>query len=167
MESESSRLLPTAIATEEGVYGIILVSGLVAAAAAAGADSLHALLFVGVTLIVFWVAHVYAGTVAEHGTVDGEVVGLRTAMLRAVQRSRGLVFSGAVPALPLLLGAVGVWDDRTAAWVALWVAVAVLGLLGYTAYHRKRAPMHMRIIGALSTASFGVVIIVAKTLIQH
>ncbi len=72
-------------------------------------------MFVAVTLGVFWIAHVYAGAVAEHGTVDGQVVGLR----EAIRRSRGLVLSGLIPAFPLLLGVFGVLSDRAAAWAAL------------------------------------------------
>lgn len=165
MSTPASPLLPRALATEQGVYGIILVTAVIASAGGQGAA--HALLVVGVTLAVFWAAHVYAGTVAEHGTLDGEVVGLRTAMGRSVVRSRGLVLAGAIPAIPLVLGTLGLLRDTPAIWASLWVAVALLGILGYAAYNRKRAPLYMRIIGAVCTASFGVVIIIAKALIQH
>lgn len=163
----STPLLPTSIATEEGVYGIILVSGLVAAAGTAEMGSLHTLIFVGVTLIVFWVAHIYAGTVAIHGSGEDEVVGLREAIQHSVKRSRGLLVSGLIPAVPLLLGTFGIIGDKLAAWVALWVGTAVLALLGYAAYRRKNAPLHLRLIGAFCTASFGLIIIVVKAIVQH
>lgn len=165
--NRSTPLLPTSIATEAGVYGIIVVSGLVAAAGTAGMGSVQTLIFVAVTLVVFWIAHLYSSTVALHGTVDGEIVGLREAIRRSVRRSRGLLVSGLIPAVPLLLGAFGVIEDRSAAWAALWVGTAVLGLLGYAAYRRKNAPLHMRLVGAVCTASFGLVIIVVKVIIQH
>jgi hypothetical protein len=39
--------------------------------------------------------------------------------------------------------------------------------MGYLAYRRRGAAWHWRLLGAAATASFGVVIIVAKILISH
>lgn len=158
-----------AMSTEEGVYGLVLVSGLIAASGSAGAPAWKTLLFTAVTVAVFWLAHVYAGTVAAHGseTADGGSMGIAAATRRAVVKSRGMLAATLLPAIPLLLGSLGLIRDATATWAALWVCVAALAGLGYVAYRRKGAPLHLRLLGAVSTASFGAVIILAKAVITH
>jgi hypothetical protein len=151
------------LATEEGVYGLILVAGLVAAASGPEVSALHTLVFVVVTVVVFWAAHVYAGAVSAHGPDTG----VRRSVATAAHRSRGLLIAPVLPAIPLLLGAVGVIGDRLAGWASMWVIVATLAVLGYVAYRRRGARMPMRLLGALATASFGIVIILAKALVHH
>lgn len=155
------------LSTEEGVYGLILVAGLIAVAGTSGLGPVLTLIFISVTVLVFWAAHVYAGAVAEHSGNMGQGVSLKTATKSAVHRSRGLLTATIPPAIPLLLSAFGIIGHQLADWIALWVVVGVLGALGYLAYHRKSAALHMRIIGAVSTAAFGIVIILAKALLHH
>lgn len=158
-----------AITSEGGVYGLILVAGLIAASGSAGAPAWKTFLFSGVTVSVFWTAHVYAGAVAAHGEVmaDGDPKPIRAAIREAIVKSRGLIASTLAPAVALLLGMVGVLPDAVATWTALWVTVTMLGMLGYFAYSRKGARWWVRIVGAFTTASFGVVIILAKAIVTH
>ncbi|RZT68398.1 hypothetical protein [Leucobacter luti] len=161
--------LTRALATEEGVYGLILVSGLIAASGSAGAPAWKSLLFTGVTVVVFWLAHVYAGAVATHGTATpaGGPATVRESISEAMHKSHGLIVSTLPPAAALLLGALGVIGDVAATWAALWVCVSVLALLGYRAYARKGAVLWVRLAGAVATASFGMVIIAAKAIVTH
>lgn len=161
--------LTRAMATEEGVYGVILVSGLIATSGSGGAAAWRTLVITGVTVVVFWSAHVYAGAVAAHGSraEEGRTIGLKDAIRRAIRRSRGLFAATVIPAAVLLLGAVGIVEDNVAIWASLWVCVAVLAWLGFRAYRRKGAPWWGQILGAVSTASFGVIIIIAKAIVTH
>ena len=161
--------LTRAMTTEEGVYGLILVSGIIAATGSVGAPAWKELAFTLLTVIVFWAAHIYAGAVAAHGTASasGEPMSLRSALRAAMRRTRGMLASTLFPALALLLGALGLIGNSASIWLALWVCVATLGIFGYLAYSRKQAPVYMRLIGALATASFGAVIILAKALVTH
>ena len=158
-----------AMSSEEGVYGLILVSGIIAATGSAGAPAWKTLLFTVVTVVVFWLAHVYAGVVAAHGSSgpDGSVTGLRVAIRRAVTKARGMLAATVFPALALLLGAFGVLDEIDSIWLALWVGVIALGWLGFTAYQRKGARWPVKLLGAVSTASFGLIIILAKAVVSH
>lgn len=65
---ERDLLAEVHLSTEEGIYGLILVAGLVAVAGTSGLSSIRTLVFVLVTVAVFWVAHVYSGTVAAHSS---------------------------------------------------------------------------------------------------
>lgn len=155
--------------TEEGVYGLILVSGLIAASGSAGAPAWKTLIFAGVTIVVFWAAHVYAGAVASHGaqSASGTPIPIGAAIRGAIRKSRGLLAATFAPAIVLLLGAFGVLGDAGATWLSLWVCVTALAVLGYAAFARNGAKSWGRVIGALSTASFGVVIILAKAIVTH
>ncbi len=157
------------MSTAEGVYGLILVAGLIATSGSAGSPAWVTFVFTGVTVTVFWVAHVYAGAVAEHGapSESGVPKTVREATGEAARKSRGLLVSMLPPAAALLMGMIGILSDAAATWLSLWVSVMALAVLGYIAYSRKGAKWWMRIVGALSTASFGVVIIIAKAVVTH
>lgn len=161
--------LARAMSTEEGVYGLILVSGVIAAMGGSGTPVLRVLIVTVITLAVFWAAHVYSGTVAAHGAVQssGAPVGLGEALRNAARRARGMFAAVMFPAAALLLGVIGALENATAIWLSLWICVAALAWLGYLAYARKRARILTRIVGALATASFGIVIIVAKAIVSH
>lgn len=164
---QKNLLHQTHLSTEEGVYGLILVAGLIAVSGSAGQGPLYTLAFVVITVIVFWAAHVYAGTVATHDGGDGVGRSLRASIRHSMRRSRGLLTATIPPAIPLILSAIGLFDARLADWIALWIIVGVLGVLGYLAYRRKGAPMHLRLLGTLSTAAFGIAIIIAKAFLHH
>lgn len=156
--------------TEAAVYGTILVSGLVAVSSAHGETSLAVLVTVAVTVLVFWGAHVYAGTVArvsDRGEREhGETVGVRVAFADSVKHSLGMLSSATVPAVFLLAGTTRVMPDSLANDLALWSGVVILAFLGYVAFLRRGSPLPTRILGALGTASFGLVFVVLKALVH-
>ncbi|MBT2484360.1 MULTISPECIES: hypothetical protein [unclassified Microbacterium] len=156
--------------TEAAVYGTILVSGLVAVSSAHGETSFVVLLTVGVTVLVFWGAHVYAGTVArlsDHTEkAHGPRVGITAAFTSSVQHSLGMLTSAAVPAAFLLAGTTRVISDDAANDAALWSGVVILTFLGYVAFLRRGSSQLVRILGALGTASFGAVFVVLKALVH-
>jgi len=162
----TNRLVRAAFVTEESVYGVILVSGMIVASGGHDASSWSVFWTVVVTVIVFWAAHLYAGTVAHHGLDHERVVGLREAFRSAFRRSLGLLASALIPALILLLGATKAVPDAFALWAALWSGVVVLAVLGFVAFRRRGAALPMQFVGAIATAGFGIAMIVAKALIH-
>lgn len=153
--------------TAESVYGIILVSGLIVASGGQGASSWSVFLSVLGTVIVFWAAHVYAGTVAAHGVeVGGAHTSLNIAFRGSLRRSLGLLTAALLPSGVLLLGALRAIDDTVAIWTALWLGVVILAVIGYSAFARLGSAFPMRIVGSLTTAAFGVAMIVLKALIH-
>ncbi|GAA1766002.1 hypothetical protein [Agromyces humatus] len=159
-------LVRSAFVTEEAVYGVILVSGMIVVASAGEATVWPVFWKVFATVIVFWAAHVYAGTVARHGLDEHEDLGLREAFIVSLRRSLGLLLSAFIPLLILLLGATRAIDDAYALWAALWAGVVVLAVLGFVAFRRRGSPWPMQILGALATAAFGIVMIGLKAFIH-
>ena len=114
------------------------------------------------TVIVFWAAHVYAGTVAHHGFEDGRVISIRDS-LRSRCADPGGCWS---PRSSLPASCSSVWPmsfPTTRDLAALWVCVAVLAVLGYIAFARRRAPWHIRVLGTLATAGFGIILVLLKS----
>ena len=151
--------------SEEGVYGVILVSGIIVATNVASDSSWHVFTVVISTVIVFWAAHVYAGTVAQHGH-DDDAGSLNMAFREALGRSHGLLVASVPASIVLLLGALRAFDDDVTIWLALWINVAVLAVLGFVAFARRGAGLFGRLGGALLTAAFGVVVILLKAFIH-
>src|SRR6478736_3257657 len=96
--AESSRgarrrdnLVRTAFVTEEAIYGVLLVSGMIIVAGSYGSSSWQVFWTVVITVVVFWAAHVYAGTVSRHGLAIGRVMALRPAFVEAFEHSLGLL----------------------------------------------------------------------------
>ena len=101
----TSSLVRVAFVTEESIYGIILVSGMIVVTGTHGATSWFVFWTVLFTVVVFWAAHVYAGTVARHAFDDEHMMGIREAFAASLRHSLGLLASSFIPLLILLLGA--------------------------------------------------------------
>lgn len=162
----SEMIVRAGFATEQAVYGMLLVAGMIVAAGAHGGSSVEVLVTVVVTVLVFWAAHVYAGTVAHHGLEEGHNVGLRDAFRTSLRATWGMLLSAIVPCIILLLGTLRVFPDRLAGWLALISCIITLAVLGYVAYQRRGAPLHLRIVGALVTAGFGALLALLKAIIH-
>lgn len=149
----------------EGVYGLILVAGMIVVSRNLTGGSVEAFLTVVVTLVVFFVAHVYAATVS--GLADPRTAGLREAVRHGVRESMGLLVVGAVPIAVLVLGVTGILRQGDAVWAALIVDGIMLGVLGWVIASAREATLWGRTCGALLTAACGALMILLKVLIHH
>ena len=152
--------------TEESVYGTVLVSGMIVVAGSYGATSWQVFLSVFGTVVVFWAAHLYAGTIAGHGVFEGDDTTLSAAFRRALRRSVGFLTSALPPSIVLLLGTLQAVDDKVAIWVALWLGVVILAVLGFVVFTLRGDSWPVRILGSLGTAAFGVAMILLKAFIH-
>lgn len=149
--------------TEESIYGLILVSGMILLSGLHNDASFTVLLTVIVTVVVFWLAHVYAGTLARFsGRRGGGDLG--RAIASALGRSKGLLISAVFPIGVLTLGTLGVLDDFQAIWGALWMNTVVLGVLGWIGVARWSPSFWWRLASALTTALFGGFVIILKAI---
>lgn len=158
-------LVRAGFATEQAVYGVLLVAGLIVIASLHATSTVEVLVVVVTTVVVFWAAHIYAGTIARHGLEDKET-SLGEAFRAAQRASAGLLVAALVPCLFLLLGTLRIVPDGLSAWLALSSCILILGVLGYIAFERRGAPMHRRLLGALATASFGGVLALLKAIVH-
>jgi hypothetical protein len=152
--------------SEEAIYGLILVSGMIVVSGSSTGTAVDALITVGVTVVVFFAAHVFAGTLGRLAATDGKA-GLRASLRAAAHQSGGMLLAAVPPLIILLLGATRVIDDSRALWVALIVNTVLLGGLGWIAVARWSTHWLPRILSAVTTAAFGGVLILLKAVIHH
>lgn len=151
--------------TEEAIYGVILVSGMIVVSESVAVDSLRAFVTVLGTVIVFWAAHVYAGTLARFGREQGGG-NIRLAMKSALRHSSGMLVAAIFPLTFLLLGGVQVLDDDAAMWMALGVDTLILAVLGYVGVARWTRNRWTRAGSALVTAGFGAIVVLLKVFVH-
>lgn len=150
------------LVTPDAVYGLILFSALIGAVDDDDSEALEVLLVSVASLVIFWGAHVFAGTVASHGA-DTE---FRTAFGRAVSHSSGMLWAAILPSLVLLLGVFHVLTADESVDLALVVSAVLLGVLGYSAFAQRRSPVVIRILGGIGTALFGLLMIVLNIVVH-
>ena len=143
------------------MYGLILFTVLIAVASDEHTGLGEVFLVSVVSLVVFFVAHVFAHTLGDHGEQ-----GFRKASAAAVHHSSGMLYASVPPALVLAVGALAGADAETVSDYADLVSVLVLGVLGYFAYSRRTDRVAIRLVGALGTALLGAVIMVMDYLVH-
>lgn len=154
--------------SEPAIYGVILVAGLVVIVEA---EALWLVLVKALaTLMVFWIAHIYAGVVSRLGDADEESATaferLATAVRHAFTQSWGMLLAGLIPAAVLVLGVLKVLNHQQAIWGALWLAVGVLAVLGWVGVAAWSAAASRRLLGATLTALLGVALIALKVFVH-
>lgn len=109
------------------------------------------------TLVVFFIAHVFAHTLTEHARH-----GLRAATRDAMRHAGGMLYASLPSALVLIVcGLVGIETPDATDLCAL-STVIVLALLGYNAYRHRGARLWGRLAGAVATAALGVFIVLLE-----
>lgn len=154
------------VLSETAIYGVMLVSALVIVTSQRSETTWDALLKVLVSVLVFWVAHVFATVVSHLGVAVNGDKSCGALIRYGMRHSSGLLVAALVPLIVLLLGGLGVISNDTAVWTALWVDVVLLGGLGYLAVARVTRVSWARFVGAGTTALLGVAIMVLKALIH-
>lgn len=163
--SRTSWRISDLVVSAEGIYGLILVAGMIVVSRNLTGSSGEALLTVIATLVVFFLAHVYA--VAVSTLADSRPGGVRAAIRHGVHESLGLLVVGVIPVLALALGVLGALRHNDAVWVALAIDAALLGVLGWFITAARTPSTWARVGGALLTAACGALMIVLKALTHH
>jgi hypothetical protein len=161
-EARPSRLPANAA---RAVYGLILVTSMVGALSEdSDIDSEYILVSVGATMVVFWLAHVYAEAMSR-GLDAGRH--LRWAEVRATAVHEWPLIQATLPtAVVLALGALGVFSTQTA--VDLAIAVGVVGLFGWglAIGRASRSSWAATLLGAVLSAGFGLVVVGLKAVVH-
>ena len=147
----------------DAIYGLILYAALIAASSAE--DDPNAglvLVFSAFSLLIFWGAHVFAGTIVNHA---GNVP-LHRAIWASIGHSSGMLWAAILPSIPLALGAASVIADGDAVDLALTVCTVILFMLGYTAFSRRGANLAVRIFGGIGCALFGTLVIALNAIVH-
>ena len=158
------------IVSEPAIHGVILVAGLVVILGNSEEASWDVLVKVIATLVVFWAAHVYAGAVAHLGDEYEGDTPWRTRAVGATRdsldHSWGMLLAGVIPLVVLTMGTLNLLSDQNAIWGTLWVAVLILGVLGWLGVASWSPRPQARFLGAVVTSLLGLALVVLKALVK-
>jgi hypothetical protein len=152
-----ARWFDTRFRSAAAIYGLIAFAAFITISSDHAEDPWDMLDTAVWTLLVFYIAHVFAHTLTDHGEH-----GFAKATRHAMQHAAGMLFA-AVPAAIVLvvcgLQGTGVDDAYVA---SIWATTAVLAVLGYVAYWRRGAHPVVRLVGAAGTAALGLIIVLLE-----
>jgi hypothetical protein len=151
-----SRRILSIYSGEHGVYGLVLVTALVAVGWQDDTD-FEVLLFVLGTVLVYWLAHIYAAVVASRRSQP--VPPLHEATIEGARKASPMLVAMLIPALLLSLAAVGWVEEYTAYFLALGSGIVLLGVIGYVNAAANGASWLWRIAGVLATTLLGTIVI--------
>ncbi|WP_157008887.1 hypothetical protein [Agromyces laixinhei] len=144
--------------TEHAVYGFVLVTALVAVGWKFDTD-LEVLLFIVGTVGVFWLTHVYAVVVASRRTAQGRAIPIGSAITRSALHSVGMLLAMLLPVLVLALATLGWVDQYVAYYIALWIGIVSLAVIGWINSERNRGPWYARLLSSVITMVLGLAVI--------
>jgi hypothetical protein len=151
--------------SESAIYGVVLVSSLIAIGWREETD-LQVLLFTLGAVVVFWLAHVYAGTVSREETGEPRLRAIVAAALTSAAHSAGMLLAMVLPTIFLGLAALNVLDEYVAYYLALWVGVVVLAVIGWYTAMRRGGHWGWWVLSAVVTASLGLIVIWLGSLVH-
>jgi hypothetical protein len=145
------------------IYGTILVTAVIAAAAAHGESALTIEITAVVTVLIFWLAHVYSEVIAhrlKHNRLDWSAI-------PKIMVDELPMLEGPAPALVLLLlGALGVFRERLAIDLALAAGVVQLVLWGVDVARQAGWSWPKAVAAGIVNGGFGAIIILLKALLH-
>ena len=148
------------------VYGTIVVLSVLAAGAQAFAHQLWRLaVLVGVTVLVFWVAHVYSDALGQSLNAGRR---LRAAELAALARHEfSIPLAAVLPITAVVLGALGVLAGHSATWLALAIGIATLTAQGARYARLEEMSRTATAFAVVVNLALGLVIVALKTIVVH
>jgi hypothetical protein len=148
------------------IYGTILsLAVLVGGAKAYPENAWKIVVLLAVTAVVFWLAHVYAHSLAHVVSEDRH---LSVAELRQIGRHESSIIEAAIPPVAAMLLAVfGLISTRAAAWIAYGLGLGVLTASGLVFARVERlGPLATLVVIGLNVA-LGVALVGLKLFVTH
>jgi hypothetical protein len=148
------------------IYGTILaLAVLVGGVKAFPDDAWKIVVLLAVTALVFWLAHVYADSLAH---VVAENQHLSLAELGRIARRESSIIEAAIPPVAALLLAVfGLISTKGAAWIAYGLGLAVLTTSGLVFARVERLGWLATLVVVALNVALGVALVGLKLFVSH
>ena len=148
------------------IYGTILsLAVLVGGAKAYPHNAWKIVILLAVTATVFWLAHVYAHSLAHVVAQDRH---LSLAELRGIARHESSIIEATIPPIAaVLLGAVGLLSTKTAVWIAYGLGLAVLLASGLVFARVERLGWLATLVVVALNVALGIVLVGLKLFVSH
>jgi hypothetical protein len=148
------------------VYGTIVVLATITGSAKAVDPNLWSVAVIAaVTSAVLWVAHVYS-----HGLGESVTIGRRlnpTELSEIARRESAILRAAVLPVFVVVLGALGLFGDRTALWLAVGVGVLTLVVQGIRFARLEELSTAGTIASVGINLALGLTIVLVKALLAH
>jgi hypothetical protein len=165
----SSSLTETFLGARGGiagtVYGTVVVMATLTVAYASEKSPWKLAVLVSTTAFVLWIAHLYA-----HGL--SESIGLNKRLTRSEltsigHRELGILIAAALPCAALVLGAIDVFDETTAVWLALAIGLATLAAEGVRYARIERLGLAATLAAIAGNLAVGFFVVLLKVFVAH
>ena len=148
------------------VYGtIIVMATLVAGAPAFKHELWHLFAIVVVTTLVFWAAHIYAHGLGESLSLGRRITSSELAHIAHRERAMGLAV--VLPAVALVLGALGVIRGSWSIWLALALGVVALATQGFRYARLERLSALGTTVVVCLNLALGLSLVLLKVIVVH
>jgi len=148
------------------IYGtIVSLAVLVAGAKAFPHEPGHIAVLVVATMVVFWLAHVYAHGLGRSLARDRRLT--LAELLDVARHEWAIVEAALLPAIPLLLAAFGLISTRFAVWLGIGTGLAVLAAEGLLFARAERLGWLGTLAVVSANLALGVSLIVLKLVVTH
>ena len=159
----SPYFLDEAEVTVTALNGVLLVTAVIVAASVHGGTITSVLVVAAVTVLVFWLAHVYTSMLVLYAHHGHTVV---KAARHAALEELGMLQATLIPLGILAAGVVGILEGPTAVWLALWTGVVVLTVVPIVALRRRARPWRASLLAGAGSGALGLVLIGLKALVH-
>ena len=148
------------------VYGTIIVLSIVTAGAPAFEHGHWRLLVVlAVTVLVFWIAHVYAHIIGE-SLAEGHRLS-HEKILEVAHRELAIPLAAVLPMAAVGLGALGVLRASTSLWLAVGLGVTTLAVEGVRFARLERLGTRGTIVSVAINLGLGLALVAVKATLSH
>jgi len=135
------------------------------AAYASEHDPWRLAVIVATTALVLWIAHLYSHALSESISDDHRLT--RADLTGIARRELGILLAAAAPCAALVLGAIGIFRETTAVWVALGLGFATLAAAGLRYAHVERLGRLGTTGAVLANLVLGGFVVLLKVLVAH
>jgi hypothetical protein len=147
------------------VYGTVVVMATLTAAYASESSPWKLAVIVATTALVLWIAHLYAHSLSESINLDRRLTAEEVALL--ARRELGILAAAILPCAALILGAIDVFVEKTAIWLALGIGLATLAAEGVRYARIERLGRIGLIAAVLGNVVLGSFVVVLKVIVAH
>ena len=148
------------------VYGTVVTLAVLATGGMAFQHDLWRLVaLVVTTVLVLWLAHVYAHALGESLQLDRRLDAAEFAAI--AQRELAIPLAAVVPTAVLVLGALGLFGGRAAVWLAFGVGLATLALQGLRYAWVERLGRTGTVVAVALNLALGLALVALKVIVSH
>lgn len=147
------------------VYGTIVVMATLTAAYATEKHPWKLAGIVASTVVVFWIAHLYAHGLSESITLSRRLT--LDELAHIARREAGILFAAAAPIAALVVGATRLVGETTAVWLALAIGLVTLAVEGFRYARLERYGRAGTLVAIAVNLSLGLLVVALKVGLAH